>query len=73
MAKNVHNLPEDDNRMPNTIADFIGDNVNDIAGINATMQYQMGKITESQVRNFAPRWISWEQVEEILGGETVGL
>ncbi len=37
------------------------------------LQYQMGKITESQVRNFAPRWISWEQVEEILGGETVGL
>ena len=25
-------LPEDDSRMPNTIADFIGDNVNDIAG-----------------------------------------
>jgi len=25
-------MPEDDSRMPNTIADFIGDNVNDIAG-----------------------------------------
>lgn len=32
VAKNRHNLPEDDSRMPNTIADFIGDNVNDIAG-----------------------------------------
>ena len=25
-------MPEDDSRVPNTIADFIGDNVNDIAG-----------------------------------------
>lgn len=32
VGKNVHNLPEDDSRMPNTIADFIGDCVNDIAG-----------------------------------------
>ena len=32
VGKNVHNMPEDDSRMPNTIADFIGDNVNDIAG-----------------------------------------
>lgn len=32
VAKNRHNLPEDDSRMPNTVADFIGDNVNDIAG-----------------------------------------
>lgn len=32
VGKNVHNLPEDDSRMPNTIADFIGDIVNDIAG-----------------------------------------
>jgi len=32
VAKNVHNLPEDDSRMPNTVADFIGDNVNDVAG-----------------------------------------
>lgn len=27
-----HDLPEDDPRIPNVIADFIGDNVNDIAG-----------------------------------------
>ena len=27
-----HDMPEDDSRVPNTIADFIGDNVNDIAG-----------------------------------------
>lgn len=32
VAKIRHDLPEDDSRMPNTIADFIGDNVNDIAG-----------------------------------------
>ncbi len=32
VAKNGHNMPEDDCRMPNTIADFIGDCVNDIAG-----------------------------------------
>lgn len=32
VAKVRHDLPEDDSRMPNTIADFIGDNVNDIAG-----------------------------------------
>ena len=27
-----HDMPEDDSRVPNVIADFIGDNVNDIAG-----------------------------------------
>ena len=32
LAKNRHNMPEDDSRVPNVIADFIGDNVNDIAG-----------------------------------------
>ena len=32
VGKNIHNMPEDDSRMPNTIADFIGDCVNDIAG-----------------------------------------
>lgn len=32
VAKVRHNMSEDDCRMPNTIADFIGDNVNDIAG-----------------------------------------
>ncbi|MBR0480124.1 sodium-translocating pyrophosphatase [Candidatus Saccharibacteria bacterium] len=32
VAKVRHDLPEDDSRMPNTVADFIGDNVNDIAG-----------------------------------------
>ncbi len=32
VGKNRYDLPEDDSRMPNTIADFIGDNVNDIAG-----------------------------------------
>ena len=32
VAKVRHDMPEDDSRMPNTIADFIGDNINDIAG-----------------------------------------
>ncbi|MCI1304603.1 MAG: sodium-translocating pyrophosphatase [Lachnospiraceae bacterium] len=32
LGKLRHDLPEDDSRVPNTIADFIGDNVNDIAG-----------------------------------------
>lgn len=32
LAKIRHDMPEDDARVPNVIADFIGDNVNDIAG-----------------------------------------
>ncbi len=32
LGKVRNDLPEDDSRIPNTIADFIGDNVNDIAG-----------------------------------------
>lgn len=32
LGKIRHDLPEDDSRVPNTIADFIGDNVNDTAG-----------------------------------------
>lgn len=32
LGKIRHDLPEDDSRVPNTVADFIGDNVNDIAG-----------------------------------------
>ena len=32
LAKIRPDLPEDDSRVPNVIADFIGDNVNDIAG-----------------------------------------
>ena len=32
LGKLRHDLPEDDSRIPNTIADFIGDNVNDLAG-----------------------------------------
>lgn len=30
------------------------------------IQYSLGKLTEKQVRNFAPQWITWEQIEEIL-------
>ena len=32
LAKLRHDMPEDDSRGPNVVADFIGDNVNDIAG-----------------------------------------
>lgn len=32
LAKIRHDIPEDDSRVPNVVADFIGDNVNDIAG-----------------------------------------
>ena len=32
LAEIRHDLPEDDSRVPNVVADFIGDNVNDIAG-----------------------------------------
>ena len=32
VSKIIYDMPEDDSRMPNTIADFIGDCVNDIAG-----------------------------------------
>ncbi len=32
LAKIRHDMPEDDSRVPNVVADFFGDNVNDIAG-----------------------------------------
>ena len=32
------------------------------------LQYQMGKLTDAQVRAFAPRWITEEQALEIIGG-----
>jgi len=32
LSKLRHDMPEDDSRVPNVVADFIGDNVNDIAG-----------------------------------------
>ena len=32
LSKIRHDMPEDDARVPNVIADFVGDNVNDIAG-----------------------------------------
>ena len=32
------------------------------------LQYQMGKLTAGQVRTFAPRWITEEQVTEIVYG-----
>lgn len=33
------------------------------------IQFEMGKLTEEQVRGFAPRWITEAQAEEIIGGE----
>lgn len=29
--------------------------------------YEKGKLTDTQVRNMAPKWITWGQVDEILG------
>lgn len=31
------------------------------------IQYRLGKITAEQVRSFAPRWITVEQANEIIG------
>ena len=31
------------------------------------LQYIMGKLTADQVRAYAPKWITAEQAEEILG------
>ena len=32
------------------------------------IQYELGKLTADQVREFAPRWITEEQADEIIGG-----
>lgn len=32
------------------------------------IQYIMGRITEFDVRSFAPKYLTEEQVEDILGG-----
>lgn len=32
------------------------------------IQYQLGNLTEAQVRAYAPRWITAEQAEEIIVG-----
>ena len=31
------------------------------------IQYKLGKLTADEVRAFAPRWITTEQAEEIIG------
>lgn len=31
-------------------------------------QYKLGKLTETQIRAFAPKIITWEQADLILGG-----
>lgn len=35
------------------------------------IQYELGRLTKEQVRGFAPRWISDEQAEEIIGKRSV--
>lgn len=42
VGKNRYGLEEDDARIPNVIADFIGDNVNDIAGNCSDLQESTG-------------------------------
>ena len=32
-----------------------------------TIQYRMGKLTAEQVREFAPKWITPEQADAIIG------
>ena len=61
LGKIRNDLPEDDSRVPNVIADFIGDNVNDIAGncsdllesfvatISATIVIAVGLLTTAGV------------------------
>ena len=61
LGKIRNDLPEDDSRVPNVIADFIGDNVNDIAGncsdllesfvatISATIVIAVGLLTTTGV------------------------
>jgi len=33
------------------------------------IQYQLGKLTDEQVRAFAPRWLTVEQAEDVINGE----
>lgn len=35
------------------------------------LQYQMGNLTDDQVRGYAPRWITAEQADGIIGATTV--
>lgn len=32
-------------------------------------QYKLGKLTAAQVRAYAPKIITWEQVDQILGSD----
>ena len=34
------------------------------------IQYRLRRLTAEQVRAYAPKWITAEQAEEILAGET---
>ena len=58
LAKIRHDMPEDDSRVPNVVADFIGDNVNDIAGncsdLLESFVATMAAAIMIAVSNFAP-------------------
>ncbi len=58
LAKIRHDMPEDDSRVPNVVADFIGDNVNDIAGncsdLLESFVATMSAAIMIAVANFAP-------------------
>ena len=70
LAKVRNDLPEDDSRVPNVIADFIGDNVNDIAG-------NCSDLLESFVATISATLmisvILLQQYEKVLGGITEAL
>lgn len=34
------------------------------------IQYEMGNLTEEQVRNFAPKWITESEADRIISGDT---
>ena len=61
LGKIRHDLPEDDSRIPNTIADFIGDNVNDIAG-------NCSDLLESFVATMAASIMTAVTLYQIAGG-----
>ncbi len=79
LAKIRHDMPEDDSRVPNVIADFIGDNVNDIAGncsdllesfvatIAATMMIAVSKFNDPIViADAAARNVSGDKMKTLL-------
>ncbi len=66
LAKVRNDLPEDDSRVPNVIADFIGDNVNDIAG-NCSDLLESFVATISATLMIAV--VLFQQYEKVFTGE----